>query len=79
MLHLVKLDRNCGPETIAAMTAAVGAVGQSLLMRINGNDGVRRRLALNLLATRQSRERDTERLSVIAVRQLTGTDRSASG
>jgi hypothetical protein len=79
MLHLVKLDRSYGPETIAAMTAAYDRVRQSLSTRMNGNEDVKRTLALAILRLADRGERDPMRLADVAFRELAGSDRSANG
>jgi hypothetical protein len=46
MLHLVQLDRCYCPETISVMTAAFDRVSQSVTEQMNGNDNVKKTLAL---------------------------------
>ena len=79
MLHLVQLDRSYSPETISVMTAAFDRVCQSVSKRMNGNDDVKKTLALIILRHVDRGERDPERLAEIAFREWTGTDRSAIG
>ena len=79
MLHLVQLDRTYEPETIAVMSAAFDRACESVPARINGNDDVRRTLALIVLRHVDQGERDPGRLADIAFRELAGIDRSASG
>ena len=77
MLELVKLDRSYGPETIAVMTTAFDRVCQSFEPRNSDNEDVRRTLALAILQLTDQGERDPTLLADGALRQLTGTDRSA--
>ena len=79
MLHLVQLDRSYSPETISVMTAAFDRVCQSVSKRMNGNDDVKKTLALIILRHVDRGERDAERLAEIAFREWTGADRSANG
>jgi hypothetical protein len=76
MLHLVRPNRTYNPETIDVMTAAFERVCQSVLSRINGNDEVRRTVALIILRHVDQGERDPMRLSEVAFRELAGIDRS---
>jgi len=77
MLHLVNDTRSYDAETVAAMTAAYDRVVQ--LARINGADGVREKLAQIILRHADLGERDPDRLCDIAFRELTRSDRSATG
>jgi hypothetical protein len=61
MLHLVKISRSYGPETIAAMTAAYDRVCQSLSTRINGNEDAMQSLALIILRHVDQGESDPAR------------------
>ena len=79
MLHLVQLDRTYSPETIAVMTAAFDRVCQSVSNWMNGNDDVKKTLALIILRHVDRGERDAERLAELAFHEWTGTDRSAIG
>jgi hypothetical protein len=79
MLHLVQLDRFYCPETISVMTAAFDRVCQSVTEQMNGNDDVKRTLALIILRHVDRGERDPERLAETAFREWTGTDRSVIG
>ena len=79
MLHLVKFSRVYPPETVAVMTAAYEGVCQFLSARVKGNDDVSQKLALIILRHVDEGERDPKRLSDIALRELTGSDRSATG
>ena len=79
MLHLVKPDRSYSPETIAVMTTAFDMVCQSLSAPMNGNEHVKRVLALAILRLIDQGEREPMLLADGALRQLTGTDRSAIG
>jgi hypothetical protein len=77
MLHLVETNRTYDPETVAAMTTAFDRVCQSVSQRINGNQDVKQTLALIILRHVDKGERDPERLADVALREWTGTDRSA--
>jgi hypothetical protein len=79
MLHSVDLDRSYSPETVAAMTAAFDAVRQSLSTRMNGNDQVRRILALAILRHVDQGELDPTHLADVGLRELAGTDLAATG
>jgi hypothetical protein len=84
MLHVVQLNRSYEPETVAAMTTAFDNVCRSVSKRINGNDDMRRTLALVILRHVDEGERDPSRLADIAFREWTGNRpairrRSASG
>jgi hypothetical protein len=72
MLHLVP------PETVAIMTAAFDRVCQSLSTRINGNEAVREALAFIILRNVDKGERDPTRLADVALRELSGNDRSVT-
>jgi hypothetical protein len=76
MLHLVQLNRSYSPETIAAMSAAFDRVCQSVSKRMNGNEDVKKTLALIILRHIDRGERDTDRLADVALREWTGADRS---
>jgi hypothetical protein len=79
MLHLVHLDRTHSPETIAVMGAAFDTVCKSVSKRMNGNDDVKKTLALIILRHIDRGERNAERLAEIAFHEWTGTNRSAIG
>ena len=79
MLHLVQLDRSYSPETVSVMTVAFDRVCQSVSKWMNGNDDVKRTLALIILRHVDRGECNAERLAEIAFREWTGTDRSAIG
>ena len=77
MLHLVSNNRSYDAETVAAMAAAYDRVVQ--LARMNGANAVRETLARIILRHIDLGERDPDRLSDIAFRELTRSDRSATG
>jgi len=79
MLHLVKLDRSYGPETIAAMTTGFDMVCQTLSARMNGNEDVKRTLALAILQLADRGERDPILLADAAFSEMAGTQRSVTG
>jgi hypothetical protein len=77
MLHLVQPDRSYSPETVAVMCAAFDRVSQSVSKWMNGNDGVKKTLALIILRHVDEGERDPARLADVALREWTGASRSA--
>ena len=79
MLHLVQLDRSYSPQSIFVMTAAFDRVCQSVTEQMNGNDDVKKTLALIILRHVDRGERDADRLAETAFREWTGTDRSLMG
>jgi hypothetical protein len=79
MLHVVKLDRSYGPETIAVMTAAFDTVCQSLSSRIRDHGHLQRTIALAILRLADQGVRDPMLLADAAFRELAGIDRSAVG
>ena len=79
MLHLVRVDRAYSPETIAVMTAAFDRVCHSLSNRMNGNDDVKKTLALIILRHVDQGQHDPRRLANAALREWTGADRAAAG
>jgi hypothetical protein len=79
MLHVVKLDRSYGPETIAVMTAAFDTVCQSLSSRIRDDERLQRTIALAILRLADQGVRDPMLLADAAFRELAGIDRSAFG
>ena len=76
MWNVVKLDRSYGPEAVAAMATAYDMVCRSLSPRINGNEDVKRSLALAILQLADQGVRDPILLADAAFRELAGTDRS---
>ena len=72
---------NCiyGPETVALATAAFDSVCSSVSHRIDGNEGMRQTLALIILRHIDRGERDPQRLADVALREWTGSARSAAG
>ncbi len=78
-MHLVQLDRSYSPETIAVMSAAFDRASQSVSKWMNGNDDVKRTLALIILRHVDRGERDPERLAEVAFRERTGADRATVG
>ena len=79
MLHLVQLNRSYSPEIISVMTAAFDRVCRSVTQQMNGNDEIKKTLALIILRHADRGERDPARLAESAFREWTGTDRSAIG
>ncbi len=79
MWNVVKLDRSYGPETVAAMTTAYDTVCRSLPPRINGNEDVKRSLALAILQLADQGMRDPILLADAAFRELAGSERAAIG
>ena len=61
------------------MTAAFDRVCQSVSHRMVGNEDVRQSLALIILRYVDRGVRDSERLADVALREWTGSDRSATG
>jgi hypothetical protein len=76
MLHLIELNRTYSPETIAVMTAAFDRVCQSVSHRMNGDNDLKRTLALIILRHADRGERDAQRLADAALQEWTGSDRS---
>jgi hypothetical protein len=70
MLHLVETQRVYPPETVTVMTAAFDQACQSLPRAVNGNDDVRRKLALIILRHVDRGEHDPARLCELAFREL---------
>ena len=79
MLHLLRNGGVYDPETVAVMTAAFDTVCGSLSNRMNGNDDVKRTLALIILRHIGQGERDPVRLADVAYREIAGVDRSVTG
>ena len=61
------------------MTTAFDRVCQSLSPRINDNEAVREALAQIILRHVDLGERDPVRLSDVAIRELVGSERAATG
>jgi hypothetical protein len=78
MLDLVAADRVYPPEAAAAMSAAFEKVCQSVSIRINGNDDMRRKLALISLRHVDKGELDPSRLAELAFSDLAGVGLAAS-
>ena len=76
MLRLVETPRVYPPETLTVMAAAFDQACQSLPGAVNGNDDVRRQLALIILRHVDRGEHDPIRLSEIAYRELAGLNGS---
>jgi hypothetical protein len=79
MLHLVPNDRTYSPETVALMTAAFDRVCQSVPHRTDGDEDMKRTLALIILRYVDRGENDLERLVDVALREWTGSNRPVSG
>ena len=79
MLRPVPLGHFYCLETISVMKAALDKACQSVTEQMNGNDDIKKTLALIILRHVDQGERDPERLAETAFRELTGTDRSAIG
>lgn len=79
MLKLVSNNRTYDAETVAIMGAAYDRTIQSFSARINGIGDLREKLAQIILRHVDRGERNAERLSDIALQELTGSDRSATG
>ncbi|MGB6543532.1 MAG: hypothetical protein WBF03_21985 [Xanthobacteraceae bacterium] len=79
MLHLVRTERTYSPETVALMTAAFDRVCQSLSARMNSNEALRQTLAKIIVRHVDLGERDPVLLSDAAIRELTGSERAATG
>jgi hypothetical protein len=69
MLRLVHLSRSYDPETVAVMGAAFDRICQSVSKEMNGNDDVKKTLALIILRHVDRGERDAGRLAEIAFRE----------
>src|SRR5690349_11551551 len=76
MLDLVNISRNYPPDMVAAMTTAFEKVCQSLSASVSRSDDVRKKLALVILQHVDLGESDPEKLAEVALRELTGSDRS---
>jgi hypothetical protein len=72
---------NCilSPETVALATAAFDSVCSSVPHPINGNEDMTQTLALIILRHIDRGERDPQRLADVALREWTGSARSATG
>jgi hypothetical protein len=79
MLQFVDTQRMYPFETVAVMTAAFDTVCQSHPTLINGNEDMRKSLALIILRHVDLGERDALRLADIAGCELAGADRSGRG
>jgi hypothetical protein len=79
MLHVIKLDRSYGPETITVMTAAFDTVCQSLSSRIRNDKGLQRTMALAIPRLADQGVHDPTLLADTDFRELADTDRSAVG
>ena len=77
MMHLIETSRVYPPETLEVMTAAFDQACQSLPRAVNGNDDLRRQLALIILQHVDRGEHDPIRLSEIAYRELAGLNGSS--
>jgi hypothetical protein len=78
MLHLVQLDRSYTPEAIAVIGAAFDKVCQSISKQMNGNDDLKKTLALIILRHADREARDPERLAETALREWARTNRSST-
>ena len=77
MLDLVASDRVYPPETVVAMSTAFDNVCQSVSAQINGDDSLRRQLALIVLRHVDAGERNPARLAELAFNEFAGlADRS---
>ena len=72
MFFLVTPGRAYDPATIAVMVAAFGTACLSLAKLIDGNDDLRRSLALAILRIINQGERDPVRISELASSELVG-------
>jgi hypothetical protein len=77
-LDLVASDRVYPPETVVAMSTAFDNVCGTVSVKINGNDGLRRQLALIILRHVDEGEHDPLRLAELAFNELAGIERSAA-
>jgi hypothetical protein len=77
MLRSVPVGHFFDSETISVMNAALDKACQSVTEQMNGNDDIKKTLALIILRHVDRGERDPERLAETAFREWTGTDRSA--
>src|SRR5206468_1536913 len=78
---LNQIQRNCprSAEIVEIMGAAFGRVCQCLSLQLNGNDDIKKKLALIILAHVDRGERDAARISRLAFQELAGADRSVIG
>ena len=72
MLHAIERQRVYPPETLAVMTAAFDQACQSIPKSVNGNNDVRRKLALIIIQYVDQGERDPVQLAKVALRELAG-------
>jgi hypothetical protein len=70
MLDLVAPDRVYPPELVVAMSTAFDNVCRSDSLRINGDDSLRRQLALTILRRVDEGECDPARLAELALKEL---------
>ena len=78
MLDSVASDRVYPPETLVAMSTAFDNVCRSVTAQINGNDDVRRQLALIILRHVDGGELDPVRLAELAFNDLAGVGQAAA-
>lgn len=78
MLDLVASDRVYPPEIVAAMCTAFDNVCRSATAQINGNDDVRRQLALIILRRVDGGELDPVRLAELALNDVAGVGQAAA-
>jgi hypothetical protein len=78
MLYLVGSDRVYPPEIVVAMSTAFDNVCRSVPSQINGNDDVRRKLALIILRHVDDGELDPVRLAELAFNDLAGVGQAAA-
>jgi hypothetical protein len=72
VLDIVGSDRVYPPEIVVAMSTAFDEVCRSVSVQINGDDGLRRQLALIILKRVDEGERDPARLSELALKEFAG-------
>ena len=78
MLGPVALDRSYDPALLAAMNEAFEKICHSVSSQMNGNDDVRKAVALAILKYTDLGETDPARLSELALKHLMGQDRDRS-
>jgi hypothetical protein len=78
MLDLVASDRVYPPEIVVAMSTAFDNVCRSVTAQVNGNDDVRRQLALIILRHVDGGEVDPVRLAELAFNDLAGVGPAAA-
>jgi hypothetical protein len=79
VLGLPASDRVYPPEVVVAMATAFDNVCRSVSAQINGDDDVRRQLALIILRHVDQGEHDSARLAELAFNELAGIGRAAIG